>query len=796
MKPILLKLTALFFFFLTVYELQSQELLPLEDGQIKNIRCACKDTGNNIFAFSQKGIDTIDVHYFNIATQQWNYIFSKSGVAFRKDLSYPSCQVLSGNSVVIVGLEDSSSNFSSVIRFRNFSWNRIGRLSHSNTGGSSSYLNTYKHNNKAYIMGNFDSAVNLSPSKIYEFDGTNIKNVSFNFISREYRMASFGDTLLVSSGNKIYKYLNPGWQVIYTSPYGVNSTIMGLTVYNGSIFTTENTSLVKRLDNRVCVDSFATNLFRPVLTTFGNKVYLSGRSVLKGAGYSDIYAIENKNSLWPYFRLQYTDTANFNFLVVGARMYIHGFQGIQFNDINYGGIAEVNEAGLSMQEEDSLFIYTFTDNNKNGVKDNGESAVGVEIQEQNGGLVLQTNQVDGKVLYRQLRNEDPAFKILGSYNVDSCFGQSFTGAMRGGLFNTVKSFDTIYLPLWRKSKDPLNYNVRFQASPQARLDQNVHLKVHLSNNDCSSTSKTVTLFVNLDVNTKFISSVPAYKSITGNLLEYELTYSTDQGKTIDLVLNYPSNKYTIGEKVSHRAYLYNSTGEDPKDNMDTAVSLLVYSYDPNAKHSHPEGLVRKEVKNIRYHIDFQNEGNDYAYRVRVVDTLSLNMPVYAFQMVGASHPYKVSVKDNIVTWTFEGIYLQPKSLSEEASKGFIEFDAKVNGAFRDGDSIINSALIYFDNNEAIFTNLCKVKRDDTDNYVSPVTRGQFNVYPNPAGEQLSIDNRFGITEILYIYDVIGQRIGTYQIESGSMIHIDVSHWSPGVYILVGDSGTTYKVTKI
>jgi hypothetical protein len=234
--------------------------------------------------------------------------------------------------------------------------------------------------------------------------------------------------------------------------------------------------------------------------------------------------------------------------------------------------------------------------------------------------------------------------------------------------------------------------------------------------------------------------------------------------------------------------------EDSTDNSDSIVQKLVYSYDPNEKHSFPEGVITKGLTSIRYQIDFQNMGNDDAYKVTVVDTLNLKMPVYEFRMLWASHPYKVSISGkNVVTWVFNDIKLRPKSVDEPGSKGFVIFEARVKGDLRQGDSIRNRAHIYFDYNSPVITNFSVILRDD--NHVSlatPVIATTFSLYPNPSNGSVYLSSSVSGPNEICIYDSKGALVHTLTINGDSTGSFSTLGWNSGIYIAKGMNGESIK----
>jgi hypothetical protein len=182
--------------------------------------------------------------------------------------------------------------------------------------------------------------------------------------------------------------------------------------------------------------------------------------------------------------------------------------------------------------------------------------------------------------------------------------------------------------------------------------------------------------------------------------------------------------------------------------------------------------------------------------VTVVDTLDTKIPVYEFQMAGASHPYKVSHHNNVVTWVFDNIYLKPKSLNEEKSKGFLVFDAKVNGSLAIGDSITNRANIYFDFNDPIITNFAIISRVDDIDEVKVIESKTYTVYPNPTNGIVHIANIRGTVSSFELYDHQGKLMHTFLKESLNEFKFDITTLQSGLYFLKDNHGYCVKLIKL
>ncbi|MBC7947007.1 MAG: hypothetical protein H7Y42_03940, partial [Chitinophagaceae bacterium] len=125
-------------------------------------------------------------------------------------------------------------------------------------------------------------------------------------------------------------------------------------------------------------------------------------------------------------------------------------------------------------------------------------------------------------------------------------------------------------------------------------------------------------------------------------------------------------------------------------------------------------------------VRFQNMGTDTAFFIHIRDTLDAKLDWSTFQMVAASHPYKLTIDDgNRLDWEFPGIELVHSSLNEPASHGFVAYRIKVNTDLVIGDVVENTASIYFDFNLPVVTNetLTEVMAE---NLVLPLTLLSFN----------------------------------------------------------------------
>lgn len=152
---------------------------------------------------------------------------------------------------------------------------------------------------------------------------------------------------------------------------------------------------------------------------------------------------------------------------------------------------------------------------------------------------------------------------------------------------------------------------------------------------------------------------------------------------------------------------YSTPDADPFVDIDCQQN--VGSYDPNDKQAFPAGFGDEHLiepqDDIEYLIRFQNTGTDTAFKVVVVDVLPKELDLATVRPGAASHPYTYGVTpEGWLTFTFDNIELPDSTANEAASHGFVRFRVSQQAGNGWGNVIANTALIYFDINEAVQTN--------------------------------------------------------------------------------------------
>ena len=230
--------------------------------------------------------------------------------------------------------------------------------------------------------------------------------------------------------------------------------------------------------------------------------------------------------------------------------------------------------------------------------------------------------------------------------------------------------------------------------------------------------------------------------------------------------------------------------------------LVTGSFDPNDKTVSPVGIgttgdIAASVTDLTYLIRFQNTGNGPAVNIVVKDTLSPNVDVNTFEMLGSSHNCNIDIlPGNILRWKFNNIMLADSNSNEPGSHGYIQYRIKRNSNNTPGTQIKNTAYIYFDFNEPVVTNTAINTIETITGIKSSFnSNDEWNVYPNPSTGALYIVNSSVSKEAsqVQVLNAIGQTVLEENITSNYK-NIDLSELTNGVYFvkIVSDKQSVIK----
>ncbi len=200
-----------------------------------------------------------------------------------------------------------------------------------------------------------------------------------------------------------------------------------------------------------------------------------------------------------------------------------------------------------------------------------------------------------------------------------------------------------------------------------------------------------------------------------------------------------STNATIGQTIHSSAFIYPFANDTFLGNNYCLQALDVTGpFDPNEKNVWPPGNV-DTGQLLTYTITFQNTGNAPARNVFISDTLSSNLDLTTLKVIGASHNYTYTLNHSVITFKFININLPDSNINEKRSHGFIQYTIKP--LMPDyGDSIKNTAYIYFDYNLPVRTNTALTVLTSPLLSIEPISYNtlETQVFPNPTSGHLSV----------------------------------------------------------
>lgn len=315
----------------------------------------------------------------------------------------------------------------------------------------------------------------------------------------------------------------------------------------------------------------------------------------------------------------------------------------------------------------------------------------------------------------------------------------------------------------------------------------------VSNLSCLPQSGTFT--VTLSPKYSYVSATVPPASVSGQTLTWNLSNIHVASLYYFGITLSPVGTLALGDTVVNTLNISPSTGDlNPANNTYIAVDTIRASYDPNDKHVSPTGDI-EAGELLTYTIQFENLGNDTAFNIHVIDTLSANVDVNTFKLLHATHMVNTNVYQvgahNIVRFEFANIQL-PDASHPESNKGLFVYQVKAKNSLVQGNEVHNTAHIYFDINPAIVTNTT-VNKIPTLSVGKTAKDGGFKVYPNPAKGTITLEVANGSLQTAYITNVLGQMVQSTTLQKGNNT-VDISHLTAGMYYLsVSNSNTTNTV---
>tara|TARA_B100001109_G_C18858135_1_gene472660 strand:- start:770 stop:2788 length:2019 start_codon:yes stop_codon:yes gene_type:complete len=433
--------------------------------------------------------------------------------------------------------------------------------------------------------------------------------------------------------------------------------------------------------------------------------------------------------------------------------------------------------------------HAFYDENTNGIKDPGEFPVG---------NVTASIQSIGKSAVSNLSGNFTIDNLSqGTYNVSYTLPPYMTPTTPTSQNITVNSQSVFQLnPV---GIDVSSNTVGFLLTRSiVRCGINVRYSIKLKNNFNHSPINGVYYLVK-DTNLTFSpGSTISADSIRGDTIYFSFS-SLQTGafisKSVYCALP-PISVLPINTVIDAEAFAFetdlNGFPIPGRDTSDFVSGIVRCSYDPNDKQVSPIGLdsfrITPPDSRLEYTIRFQNIGNDTAYRVVLLDTISPNLDLNSFSFIESSHETNIQL-DTIsreLKFTFDDIMLVDSMTNEPESNGFATFSLNPIPGLPDSTQVYNTASIYFDFNPPIVTNttlntLARIITNTPDLENNTV---KIEAYPNPTNGsiKMSIPSNESFPFELKVYDLKGAILIEETIYSANY-ELRLNALKDGVYII-------------
>jgi uncharacterized repeat protein (TIGR01451 family) len=299
----------------------------------------------------------------------------------------------------------------------------------------------------------------------------------------------------------------------------------------------------------------------------------------------------------------------------------------------------------------------------------------------------------------------------------------------------------------------------------------------------------------LDSRLHFDSADVPSTRFTPNAVEWNFTnLAMEEARTIHVWTTVPVAT-TVGTKICSEARIDPVTTDNASiDNRDSVCVAVTSSYDPNDIRITPfgvadDGVITRQDSILTYRVRFQNTGNDTAFNVVVIDSLSPHVDLSSIRPGAASHAYSLGIdKSNVLVWTFNNILLPDSGASETNSHGFFTFSVKLKPDLPAGTAIPNRAHIFFDYNDPVATNTVVSILDPTMGVEMPAAAPSvLSIYPNPAHQSATIGAELRTGSSVTLRNLLGETLRIYRYTGNGVMTIDLRELPAGTYLVTAET---------
>lgn len=270
-----------------------------------------------------------------------------------------------------------------------------------------------------------------------------------------------------------------------------------------------------------------------------------------------------------------------------------------------------------------------------------------------------------------------------------------------------------------------------------------------------------------------------YEDLKG-LQEQEIQFSLLIADEID------SSLLDDNYRLCYEALILPISGDrEPSNNEETAkcanIGLFIEANDKLCLNGNE--IAAEEVgKEIQYLIRFEYEGEGTAVNVEIIDPINPDLfNIETFRMIETSDPVRARIVGDSIIFQFDGIYLEQNS---PKTAGYLVFGVETWDDLTHEDTLVNRALISYDQREKVTTKDEVTMIRQTVETVHERDERQAILYPNPTYGSIQIESDEKIKDIK-IYSPGGMLVRDFGhgVIWGNRNQLNLEHLSPGTYFV-------------
>ena len=591
-----------------------------------------------------------------------------------------------------------------------------------------------------YFTGNFDSQASFGPISLVNGANDNALLVKINNNGTYSWAKSFGGNGNDQGYDLKCKNNN---ELLMTGVYTGNITFGTVPLTGGGNFRAYLAEIDSsgQVTTVISGSSSASSVIASSLTFSGNGIYLSGSAFgnMNMAGLSSFVSES--------FLVKIAGNSN-------------AISGKVFQDVNNNALMDVAEVGLPnvlLQLTNGSFQSLSANNGHYEVYANsGTYAVNI-----------------------------PNIPLYHSLSTPSTQNATFVGL---GNVDSLNHFGLIPIPNMP--------DLRVTLTPITAPKAGYVLAYMLSYKNVGTVAQNATVLFTPPAGINFLSASPSPTLQIANNVEWQLgILQPGQQGDVYVQFNIPVGT-SIGFPLASQVQITPILGDlTANDNVSVNQIQVVGPYDPNIKLVDKDTLYNVSTADwLEYTVHFQNVGNDTAYNVVIIDTLSSFLDLGSFEVIAMSHqPLEVNFDGQIMTLRFNQIMLPDSSTNQVGSNGFVKFRLRHPASLPFLTEINNFVDIYFDFNDPIRTNTATTIHLDSSlsQIVVVEQKDDLVIFPNPTSADLTIKlaKSMNETKQVILTDLSG-RVHLEEIMIEQEITINTSSLKPGFYIVQLKSGSS------